>query len=529
MELSLTCFRAARVLEVRLFACVFDPLSRYAVGSEEKQGSFTAKQQRDGVCILPFVFAGLFGRRDGNPDHAADVTPDGADAAELQQPDEDQGYEADEDEDVDKIKPGFRYDWSAYRARFGDTLLHEAVTHMFAEYACLYSRIAGQVGSSVPPPLTLNVAEDISQQATRFVVEYVTPILGQVNSTKFHRLLSHILLAIRMHGNLRNGNTAPNESQHKQEKSFYERTSKQPASFTAQLVRQAQGSRALLERLDEDDAAAQRAAGQRQVGQLPASGTDTDSSDFVSSGDGRAPAGAGGVAGGERGRAPGSMAQARRPAAAARRGGGSSASASGAAQQPTTAHHLNQRKVEDISRRPGLANLSSLLGLPPGHFVPVMGHVRISAKFDCGRRAPQIVRASRCFRESPWLDTVIYSANTGENTAFVGEVRALLRRPDGDVAIVCEMAPVNPVPGCPLAARGCTRLRWVQRPGEADCALRVVPVADIRRVVHVVPDFLDLSVRRGIAAAPASEEDPLDDRLAMRYFLNVFYPWDVPR
>lgn len=83
MELSLTCFRAARVLEVRLFACVFDPLSRYAVGSEEKQGSFTAKQQRDGVCILPFVFAGLFGRRDGNPDHAADVTPDGADAAEL--------------------------------------------------------------------------------------------------------------------------------------------------------------------------------------------------------------------------------------------------------------------------------------------------------------------------------------------------------------------------------------------------------------------------------------------------------------
>lgn len=72
-------------------------------------------------------------------------------------------------------------------------------------------------------------------------------------------------------------------------------------------------------------------------------------------------------------------------------------------------------------------------------------------------------------------------------------------------------------------------MRWVQRPAEADCALRVVPVVDVRRDVHVVPDFLDLSVRRGFGAALAEEREPLDDLLSMRFFLNAIYPWDVPR
>lgn len=175
-------------------------------------------------------------------------------------------------------------------------------------------------------------------------------------------------------------------------------------------------------------------------------------------------------------------------------------------------------KVEDIARRPGLGNLSSVLGLPDDHVLPVLGYVRISAKFDCGARARQIVRASRSFREAPWLDSVIYSSGSDAQTVFVGEVRVLLRLPDAEVAVLCEMAPVDPVPGCPLAARGCTRLRWLQRPGQAACALRVVPVKDLRRVVHVVPDFMELSERKGVGAAPAGESDPLEDRLAMRFF-----------
>lgn len=92
---------------------------------------------------------------------------------------------------------------------------------------------------------------------------------------------------------------------------------------------------------------------------------------------------------------------------------------------------------------------------------------------------------------------------------------------------MCEMAPVEGEPDCPFTARGCTRLRWLQLPGDPDCAVRVVPVASIRRVVHVVPDLGDLTLRRGCDALPAGAGDPLVDRLSMRYFLNAFYPWDV--
>lgn len=76
------------------------------MGSDEKQASYTAKQQRDGVCILPFIFAGLFGRLGGNPDPGeSDAEKDVP--ADDDQPADDGGYEADEDEDVDKVRPGF--------------------------------------------------------------------------------------------------------------------------------------------------------------------------------------------------------------------------------------------------------------------------------------------------------------------------------------------------------------------------------------------------------------------------------------
>lgn len=386
---------------------------------------------------------------------------------------------------------------------------------MFAEYAVLYSRIAGQVGASFPPPMTVEQAEDISEQASRFVIDYVTPILGQMNNTKMHRLLSHVALAIKMHGNMRNGSTASNESQHKDDKVFYTRTSKHPATFTAQLVRQAQGSRAILAKLDEADAASRPpAAAARTAAPASAPGNGSSTSASMSS-DVRARAGG----------------RARRPRrqAAAPDADGARAPHGAEAQKPAATHHLEHKKVGEIAQCPGLTSLPALLGVPPSRMLPVLGRVRISAMFDCGGKAPQIVRSSRSFREAPWLDCVMYSVGADTHTLYVGEVRALLRLPSGDVAVVGEMAPVDARPGCPLAARGCTRLRWLQRAGEADCAVRIVPVANLRRVVHVVPDLRDLSVRRGLSALPPGESAPLRDRLAMRFFLNVFYPWEVPR
>lgn len=165
------------------------------------------------------------------------------------------------------------------------------------------------------------------------------------------------------------------------------------------------------------------------------------------------------------------------------------------------------------------------MGLPPSHVLPVLGYVRISAAFDCEGRAPLIVRFSRSLRGAPWLDTVLYSAGSG--AVCVGQVCTLLRQAGGDVAIIREMAPVDPVAGCSFVARGCTRLKWAQRPGEEDCAVRVVPVAHIVRVVHVVPDLQELGDSKGVAAKPAGDGHALSDRLSRRYFLSVSDPWGV--
>lgn len=357
---------------------------------------------------------------------------------------------------------------------------------MFAEYASLYMRIAGQVGASVPPPLTLEKAKDISEQAERFILHYVTPIFGQLNSSKFHRLLCHVLDTIKLHGNLRNGSTASNESQHKKEKVFYTRTSKPPDSFTARLVRQAQGSRTIVEKLDREDLAALQAAGQQPV--VPPTSSDEDDQGSASDAwldDGQEVAAGnwqghpapqegvhnGGVtsphvdgraaAGGRRRRDARSAPMSRRPDAGSGGGGSSAADNGDLPQRSRAAHHLPYEKVEDIARRPGLGSLASVLGLPPDCALPVLGHVQISAKFDCGAGARQIVRATRSFRDAAWLDSVMYSAGADTQTICVGEVRVLLRLPHGDVAVLCEMAPVDSVPGCPLAGRGCTRLRWL--------------------------------------------------------------------
>eukprot|EP00170_Pyropia_yezoensis_P006319 contig_25711_g6338 len=143
-------FERLKFMVRRCRACKADP--GYAVGEDEKQSSYSAKQQRDGVCILPFIFAGLFGRHGGNAPPEAAVLQHHGDAAEgAQSKEDDDGYDADDDEDVDHVKRGFTYDWAAYRAKLGDTPLHEAVTALFAEYAALYMRVAGQVGASAPP------------------------------------------------------------------------------------------------------------------------------------------------------------------------------------------------------------------------------------------------------------------------------------------------------------------------------------------------------------------------------------------
>jgi len=260
----------------------------YFVTAKKKQATFTGKQQRGVVCALPFMSAALFGDTCGEApspamtetEHTPDVARVGEGVAAARSiggtggpaqaapfgcagPDAvgtvdsagvvDDGYDADDDDVVVEVSKGFKYDWNAYRAAFGDMPVHRAVTTMFAEYAVLYSLIAGQATTSLPPTMTVDEGADIGAQATRFINELVTPLLGQINSTKVHRLVSHVCECVKLHGNLKNGNTGMNETLHRADKAYHLRTTKDPKTFTFQLVRQAQGARAVLAKLDAAD------------------------------------------------------------------------------------------------------------------------------------------------------------------------------------------------------------------------------------------------------------------------------------
>jgi len=399
----------------------------------------------------------------------------------------DDGYDADEDDVVGEVSKGFKYDWNAYRAAFGDMPVHRAVTTMFAEYAVLYSRIAGQATTSLPPTMTVDEGADIGAQATRFINELVTPLLGQINRTKVNLLLSHLCECVKLHGDLRNGNTGMNETLHKADKAYYLRTNKDPRTFTFQLVRQAQGARAALEKLyaaDKDradmwcEAGGSERAGGRPIG--------------------------------------------RRPRAHRRR-----RSARGVRRSKKMLYHLKCVPVGAIAQRPGLTRFPELVGLHANDKVRSVSRGAIDGVFECGGKAKQLLHCAEEFRASSWYDSVVYKPISSSSQRCVGEVRALIQQETGYSAVIMEMAPVGAEDDCPLAARGSQRVRWQMWDAEADCAIRVVPLEQVVRVVHVLPDFSDLAARRRFSVAPAARDAPLQDRLDMRYWLNAFYPWDM--
>lgn len=178
-----------------------------------------------------------------------------------------------------------------------------------------------------------------------------------------------------------------------------------------------------------------------------------------------------------------------------------------------------------MAQWPGLAGVAAALELPVDARVRISTRVQFEAVFECGSTLTQLLYASPSFRGDPWYDFVLYSSADDTSTLSVAEVRAIVRQPDGDVAVVADMAVVPGVANCPLVSRGCTRLAWSVHDGETDVVLRILPLPAIRRVLHVVPDFADLASRRGFDAKPAQWGDPVEDRLAMRFFINAFYPW----
>jgi len=518
---------------------------------------FTAKSQRDATPFVPFCVPGIFGPVPGGdpvgPEEAGTGVDGGAAAdagAERSGGAEDDAV-VDDDGDEDKVENNYSFDWAAYRAVWGDTPIEVAVTAMFAEYAGLYARMSGLTTSSVPRPMTMSEGISIGKQASDFVNKFVTPILGKVTSTKVHKLLCHVIDAVRMHGNLQNCNTDTNESGHKDDKPFYSRTNGDLATFTRQLVRQAHGTRAQIAKIDREDAAAV-ATNRAELAQraAEAAATAAEAADAAQSAVALACEREAGGSSSDDDSAHEAAERAEDVAAAAAAASASAAAASmaassyarggtggaGTARRAAGGHdgtsankpyHLELVSVSNLCKRSGLADAAAVLGLSGDSHVRLVKRHRITARFDCGAETKQMVRADPNFRGSPWFDAVFFRAPTDPNSSRLAELRAIVRRADGDWALLGLLKPLPHDPGCPLVSRGCVRLQWHVRAGATDVTLCAVPMTSVVRLAHVVPDFQELAEREGYDAVPPAMDAPVEKRLAMRYFLNAFYTWEV--
>jgi len=495
---------------------------RYFVSAKEKQATFTAREQRNAVADFPFTAVKLFGRAltameastggDTDDDDGL-VGPDATAAGAPAEADDAGGYQADGEDDAAKVRKGYQFDWTAYRAVWGVTPVHVAVTAMFAEYAQLYALISGQTTSVLRPDMTLSEGTAIGKKATAFVRDYLTPILGPMLSTKVHKLLCHVVDAIKAHGNIQNGNTAANESGHKDDKPYYARTNKVIDTFTRQLVRHAHGARALMKRNAADDAEC-RATHARRLEEVRAR--------EVASGVATAEA----QALGDTTTASGGLTVAAAHSAAARSAAGGMGGGDAAGTKKTP-YHRSLKRVGDLAKRPGLRSVAAVLGLTDDDRVRVTTRLDIAARFECGGVRKQRIYATEDDRGSPWFDHVFFHPAGQPDGRRLGQVRAFVRRQDGDHAIVCMLQPVSKNLQCPLQARGCTHLRWHVQDGASDVSLCSVPLSSVLRLAQVVPDFGDLATRLGYDAEPAALGAPLEDHKAMRFYLNAFYAWDV--
>jgi len=465
---------------VASLVCCVAYTSRYLVAADEKQSTFTGAQQRRGVYIIPHAVSGVFGL---GADRPMPLNPavtqkvrtaarsgggggGGGGEATTAYASADSLFDAGEGEQ-EELPKGFFFDWDAYHEAFGDTPLEDAVTALFAEYAALYARIARWATSTAAAPMTLHVAEALANDAAEFVLGYVKPLLGEVHTSKMHKLLRHLLDAIRMHGNVRNGNTSSNEAGHKVDKGFYSRTNKVIKTYTQQIVRQSQGSQAVAARNAKVDALAPRS--RQRVRSAPA----------------RPIRGIPRLSVGTLSLRPGL------------------ARLSVLLGQPAPTRMLVVGQVELLGR------------LECG--TPVKQTLRGSPSFRTGGAWFDAVQF-----EVPATSTD--ARERGEVELRYGEARAIMRYKEEDVVVMCKFREVETVPNCPLVKRLCTCLAWsFDREGEWELA--AVPLSRVRRVVHVVPDFADLMERRGVKATPPSYIGRVSDLREMRYMVNEFYPW----
>jgi len=400
-----------------------------------------------------------------------------------------------------KAKTVPAFDKAAYQAAFGDTPYHVAVTKMFVTYAQLVSRLTGH--RHCRAPMSVAAAEEVGALAKSFVLEYIVPILGKWFSTKVHKLLAHVLEAIKEHGAINNGDTGSNEALHGQDKRRYVRTSGSDDTFRTQMMRVGQGSLEIRARLAKEASQFDDC--------FEVEGVD-DADDAVLAGGGVVPA------------------RGARPPLSGVRVGIDAACVAGHGQEiPRRAAAVT---LEELSERHGLCAVADALGVRLGGTVlHVSNSLTFAPRMSCceGGHPSQHLRASPAYRGLPWYDGLAYRLpGDGPEIVRYGVARAIVRAVGGKVreeVVVSEMHSCESTPGCPLVGAGCTRLCWSMEPGADWPSLRSVPFCSVLRLEHIVRDFDQVTKAHGIIATPRTIRDSAMNRRAARFYVNIFYLW----
>jgi len=394
---------------------------------------------------------------------------------------EDDGADEGGNEDVRSVYKYLEFDWDVYRRKFGDTPYKVAVTHMFVKYAELVDRLVGTFHCR--PPMTLAEGEEVECLARTFVLDILTPVLGRIFSTKLHKLLAHVLAAIKLHGAVKNGDTGTNEALHGNEKRRYCRTNGDEDAFRTQLLRVGQGTLELKARQARNDEEFD-------------AWFDDGSEDVATA-------------------AP-SVADCR----------------VGAARAAAAANRTMTVTLSELTARPGLGAVGLALKNPSvTAAVRTANSYTFTPQYPCcaGGHPAQHLRAAPLYRGVPWFDGVAYTL-PGDLCGVVryGEARTIVRTVGGepvDVVVVAGMDVCESMPGCPLAGGGCTRLCWSMEVADEWPALHAVPLTSVLRLEHIVPDQDQITRDHGITATPRTLPDTAVHRRAARFFVNAFYPW----
>jgi len=402
-----------------------------------------------------------------------------------------------------RTKSVLTFDKAAYEAAFGDTPYHVAVTTLFIKYAQLMSRLTGH--HHCRAPMTVAGAEEVGAMAKSFVLDYMVPILGEWVSTKVHKLLAHVIEAIKQHGALSNGDTGSNEALHSQDKRRYCRASGSDDAFRTQMLRVGQGSLELRARLAKEAA--------EFDGWFVGHGDADNEGDAALAGGCTAPGG---------GR--------RTPVDGVRGGVGAGAKPAAIPRRAVAV------ALDELAGRRGLGAVANALGLPSGGtLVHVTNSLTFTPRMPCcagsvgSPHPPQHLRATPMYRGIPWYDGVAYRLpEDGPAVVRYGVARAIVRavgEKKREEVVVSELSICESTPGCPLVHAGCTRLCWSMAPGADWPSLLSLSFSSVLRLEHIVRDFDQVTQAHGIAATPRTIRDSVSNRRAARFFVNVFYPW----